>query len=404
MRAPMTELSVRGRTAALLIVVLVLAASFVTFEVAISNGPVIQTRGVHLTYSGKQVPITGFDAYGLATLWGSNRGCGGQFSDQQLVALFSKLPPRSVVRFDAFEGGLGVNPKTDQIDFTGLDRVFRAAEQHGIQLVPVLANEWGGCDDGAYKDLAWYQRGWQQTPSASLASADQLPALPLSYHDWVQAVVSRYATSQSLGMWEPVGEAEAGTCAASTLSNGCAWHITCPDPQAASSALRSFFDQVGVEIKLIDPTHLVEAGMIGGDQCGVAGNLYQKVISSPEIDVASIHDYLPELTLGGPMGSSFSDRVVQAHQLNKPIIDGEIGVDAATKKLGGGTAKCRTFAQRASFIRSQAALQFSQGVAGVLVWNLEPNPMSACSLGVLLTDPVVRNLPPKAFSPQIARW
>ena len=101
MRAPMTELSVRGRTAALLIVVLVLAASFVTFEVAISNGPVIQTRGVHLTYAGKQVPITGFDAYGLATLWGSNRGCGGQFSDQQLVALFSKLPPRSVVRFAA---------------------------------------------------------------------------------------------------------------------------------------------------------------------------------------------------------------------------------------------------------------------------------------------------------------
>jgi mannan endo-1,4-beta-mannosidase len=390
MRAPMGEFSVRGRTAALLIVVLVLAASFVTFEVAISNGPVIQSRGIHLTYSGRQAPITGFDAYGLATLWGSNRGCGGQFSDQQLATLFSRLPPRSVVRFDAFEGGLGVNPKTDQIDFTGLDRVFRAAEQHGIQLVPVLANEWGGCDDGAYKDLAWYQSGWQQTPSASLASADQLPAPPLSYHDWVHAVVSR--------------EAEAGTCAASTLSDGCAGHITCPDPAAAASALRSFFDQVGVEIKLLDPTHLVEAGMIGGDQCGVAGNLYQEVISSPEIDVASIHDYLPDLTLGGPMGSTFSDRVVQAHQLNKPIIDGETGVDAATKKLGGGTAKCRTFAQRASFIRSQAALQFSQGVAGVLVWNLEPNPMSSCSLGVLLTDPVVRNLPPKAFSPQIAQW
>jgi len=48
---------------------------------------------------------------------------------------FASLPANSLVRFDAFQGGLGVNTTTGAIDFTGLDRVFAAAEANNVTLI-----------------------------------------------------------------------------------------------------------------------------------------------------------------------------------------------------------------------------------------------------------------------------
>ena len=364
-----------------------------------STAPVLEVQGQHVTFNRHVIALTGFTAYGLATLWGDNRGCGGEFSDQQLNQLFSSIAPRAVVRFDAFEGGLGVNPTTGQLDFTGLDRVFAAAERHHIELMPVLANEWGGCDDGAYKDINWYEGGWQQVPDPALAQQAQLPALPLSYHDWVAAVVARYANSPSLGMWEPVGEAEAGTCLDGDLVNGCSGQVTCPDEEAASTALRSFFDDVGAEIRGIDPNHLIEAGLLGGDQCGLVGADYENVIASPGIDVASFHDFYGTDAFGGPQGSSVADRIAAAQAVHKPLLNAETGVPAAA-----GVGDCINLRTRLSQVRSKANAQLQAGITGFMVWNIEPNQIQGCSLGVMLNDPLLRVLRPVRFRQDVLTW
>ena len=108
----------------------------------------------------------------------------------------------------------------------------------------------------------------------------------------MNALVSRYADSPALGMWEPMSEAEASDCPAGFEENDeCGGHQTCPDEAAAASALDYFFTTVGAQIHVLDPEHLVEAGLIGGGQCGTSDADYQSVGASPGIDVLSIHDY-----------------------------------------------------------------------------------------------------------------
>ena len=105
----------------------------------------------------------------------------------------------------------------------------------------------------------------------------------------MNALVSRYADSPALGMWEPMSEAEASTVL--RLGGDAVYgHQTCPDEAAAASALDYFFTTVGAQIHVLDPEHLVEAGFLGGGQCGTSGRL-PNVGASPGIDVLSIHDY-----------------------------------------------------------------------------------------------------------------
>ena len=51
-------------------------------------------------------------------------------------------------------------------------------------------------------------------------------------------------------MWEPVGEAEAGTCPTDYLSNSCAGHTSCPNQTTAETALYNFFTTIGTQILL----------------------------------------------------------------------------------------------------------------------------------------------------------
>ena len=122
---------------------------------------------------------------------------------------------------------------------------------------------------------------------------------PLSYWDYMNELVSRYAVSPALGMWEPMSEAEASTCSAPYEGPTCEGHQTCPNEAVAARALKYFFTTVGAQIHSLDPEHLVEAGLLGGGQCGTAGTDYQSVGASPGIDVLSVHDYYGSEPLGG---------------------------------------------------------------------------------------------------------
>lgn len=369
-----------------LVVACVVAGGMVWSGVA--GAASIGVSGSSLTLNGTTAPVKGFVSYGIATDWGHNRGCGGQFSDSAMSDFFSTLPAGSVVRFDAFQGGLGVNPATGVVDWTGLDRVFNLAATHDVELIPVLANEWGGCDDGRFKNLSWFTGDYARLSPASLAATAGLPAPVMSYADWVSAVVNRYKNSPNLGMWEPIGEAEADTCPSAYWSNSCTGHRTCPNQATAMVALRSFFDAIGADIKGIDSTHPIEAGLLGGGQCGTAGTYYQSVGASSGLDVLSFHDYYGTNPFGGDMWNGVGVRVGQAATLGKPVIAGEDGILASST----GTAGCVDIPTRASQMEGKEASQLSNGVDGFIVWNFEPNPIAGCSYAVLSGDPLETGL------------
>jgi hypothetical protein len=76
----------------------------------------ITAQGQHLEIGGTPTLFTGFDAYQLATDWGTNGGCGSMASPAQMDAFFGSLRPDSLVRFWAFQGTMATNVHTGQTD------------------------------------------------------------------------------------------------------------------------------------------------------------------------------------------------------------------------------------------------------------------------------------------------
>ncbi len=261
----------------------------------------ITAAGQSLEVGGVPTKFTGFNAYQLATDWGTNAGCGGMATSAQTDAFFASLRPNSIVRFWAFQGNLATNIKTDQIDWGPLDNVFYAAAKYHVYLIPVISGQGNSCDGGHWQDPSWYSQGFMDVYNSTLDSNGR-GLDPLSYWDYMTELVSRYATSPALGMWEPFSEAEASTCPAAFQPTNCAGHQTCPSEAVASADLRYFFTTVGARIHSLDPTHLVEAGFLGSGQCGTSWTDYQNVGASPGIDVLSVHDYYGSYRYGrGPV-------------------------------------------------------------------------------------------------------
>ena len=77
----------------------------------------ITAQGQHLEIGGVPTVFTGYNAYQLATDWGTNAGCGGMASPAQIDAFFASLRPDSLVRFWAFQGTMATNVHTGQIDW-----------------------------------------------------------------------------------------------------------------------------------------------------------------------------------------------------------------------------------------------------------------------------------------------
>ncbi len=344
----------------------------------------ITTQGQHLEIGGVPTVFTGYNAYQLATDWGTNAGCGGS-SAAQVDSFFASLPPDSLVRFWAFQGTIATNVHTGQLDWVPLDNVFYEAAKYHVYLIPVISDQGGGCDDGHWQDPAWYSGGFQDVYDSATGSYGS-GLTPLSYWDYMNALVSRYADSPALGMWEPMSEAEASTCTAEFEPNNCGGHQTCPDEAAAANALNYFFTTVGDQIHLLDPEHLVEAGFLGGGQCGTAGSDYTSVGSSPGIDVLSVHDYYGPVPLGGDQWNGMAMRFAQAKTLNKPIITGEAGIEA-----GIGQGGCVSLQQRANDMAAKMSAQFAAGDSAFLVWDWLPAALGSCSYNTGPTDSSLLN-------------
>ena len=302
------------------------ATQKVATSLSIANSPIIQASGTQLYLYGAPYHFVGVNAYEAATDWGTNAGCGADLSDVQLDQLFASLPPNSLVRFWAFQGTMATNVNTHQLDWGPLDRVFAAAAAHSQRLVVTVTDQGGTCDGGHWQDPAWYDGGFRAVFNDP-TTTDGRGLTPLSYWTYLQDIVSRYADSPALGMWEPISEAEASTCPQQFQPTSCSGHQTCPEESVAASALRYFFDNVGAEIHSLDPRHLVESGLLGGGQCGTEGSDYQYVSASPGIDVLSYHDYWGTAPIGGDQWNGMAVRFHQSLAVGKPIIAGELGLD-----------------------------------------------------------------------------
>ncbi len=347
------------------------------------SGPTIQARGTQLYLNGSPYHFVGVNAYELATQWGVNAGCGAELSDAQLNQLFSSRPANSLVRFWAFQATIATNMTTHQLDWGPLDRVFAAAAAHNQRLIAVIGGQGSGCDSGHWQDPSWYSGGFRSVYNDP-STTDGRGLAPLSYWTYLQDLVSRYAGSPALGMWEPMSEAEASTCPPQDEPTSCSGHQTCPNESAAAIALRYFFDTVGAEIHSLDPNHLVESGLLGGGQCGTQGMDYQYVSASPGIDVLSYHDYYGLNAMGGDQWNGLAVRFHQSVALKKPIVDGEAGL------MAGQAPGCMTDSERNAEFEAKAQAQAAAGSSGMLLWDWVPSISSACSYDIPPSDNVLQ--------------
>jgi mannan endo-1,4-beta-mannosidase len=351
---------------------------------AIRDRPFVQSSGIQLFLNGSAYRFTGVDAYEGATQWSTNAGCGGQLSDAQLDQLFTSMPPNSMIRIWAFQGTIATDKETHRLDWGPLDRVVTAAAAHHQRVILALTDQGGTCDGGHWQDPSWFSGGFR-TVYNSPSTTDGKGLTPLSYWMFLQAIVEQFKNAPGLGMWEPISEAEASTCAPQYQPLQCSGHQTCPDEATAASALRYFYDTVGDKIHLLDPRHPVENGLLGGGQCGTQGADYQYVSASPGIDVLSYHDYWGSSLVGGDRWNGLAVRLAQSMALAKPIIAGEAGLNA------GSGAGCMTDSTRNRIMVDKKAAQFRGGSSGFLVWNWVPDVSSACSYDVTPDDPLMQS-------------
>jgi hypothetical protein len=374
-------------------------AGTVNVTVVTPKGASANTRADQLTYASTgQLPITasnqnldiggiptkftGVNAYQLATAWGTNNGCGTMEAPAKIAALFASLGPGSLVRFWAFQGDFATEVSSGAIDWAPLDQVFYLAATYHVYLIPTITDQGGTCDGGHWQDPSWYDGGYRDvfnTPDDS----DGAGLTPLSYWSYMSDLVNRYKNSPALGMWEPISEAEASSCPAHYQPDNCSGNQTCPDEATAAADLTSFFNVVGGEIHSLDPTHLVEEGLLGGGQCGTQGADYARVGASSGIDVLSVHDYYGTVPLGGDTANGLSVRFAQAALLDKPIITGEAGI------LAGSAPGCDNLAARKVAMAAKLRRQFALGSSALLVWNWVTGPLGPCSYNTGPGDPLL---------------
>jgi mannan endo-1,4-beta-mannosidase len=345
----------------------------------------ITASGTNLEIGGVPTKFTGVNAFEIATAWGTNAGCGGMETPAQIASLFAALAPDSIVRFWAFQGSFATDTATGAVNWAPVDQVFYLAARYHVYVLPAITDQGGACDGGHWQDPSWYSGGYKSVFNDA-ANSNGSGLTPLSYWTYLQQLVRRYRNSPALGMWEPVSEPEASTCPATYQAASCWGHQTCPNEALATNDLLSFFDNVGGELHTLDPSHLVEAGFLGGGECGTSGTDYERVGASPGVDVLSVHDYDGPALIGGDRANGLGTRFSQADDLGKPIITGEVGIEA------GDGPSCMTTTQRAVYMAEKLYAQFAAGSSAFLIWNWSPDPTDRCGYNTDPGDPLMRLL------------
>ncbi len=327
-------------------------------------------QGDQLTLGGVPYRPSGLNAYHLATDHNINYGCGEANSQANIDEFFASLAPNSMTRFWAFQHQ-AFNKNTGAIDFTTIDRVIQSAERAGQKLIVTIGNQGRDCDMPAQKDENWYAGGYRNVYNTGTynGSGTLNKSAPLSYWDWMNRIVPRYANSPAVAIWEPINEPYPST----VRSDGSQYCSS-----TAPATLRTFFDTVGQQIHSLAPNHLVGSGLIGSGQCGAGGADYETLHQSPGLDVASYHDYgHDDSPIPGDQWNGLQRRIDQMARIAKPLIVGEVGITAAD-----GVSGCNTTAVRRDKLKAKADAQFRAGVDAFIPWVWSKTTRTSCDYDI----------------------
>lgn len=301
------------------------------------SGPVFVGRsGSRLTLAGQPWGFVGMNVYNMSSTgdcWYPMAGTGGLA--EAVAASGSTVVRGWFYQPMVADGG--------QIDWGVFDDTLARARSAGVRVVVTLADHWAYCESGGEKAPSWYETGYAADHAADWPSPGD--PLPLTYREYVAAIVARYRDDPTILAWQPVNEPQ--VCGA-----------------GGADTLLSFTDDVTSLIKSLDPNHLVSLGTIGSGQCGTSMDEYRTLHDLPAVDWCEIHDYYGPTgtTLPGDQWNGVGVRFDQCAAIDKPVVFGEIGI--RLDQTAGGTTQERAYAFAEKLDTYRAA-----GATGALVWD-----------------------------------
>ena len=266
-------------------------------------------------------------------------GCGSAnevFSDADIDALFASLPDNILVRTWAFPGN---KAKTDKI--------IKSAEKYNIKLILTLGDGRSSCGhiDGARdgewssKTEAWYTTGFRG-----------------EYLTHVKDMADTYKNSPAIGMWEMLNE----------------------PIDVSVQVIKSFYNEVGMELKKADPNHLVSTGTWAPwAYDGVEG--FQNIHNSNYIDVGSLHEGDQDVVESW----HFSTSMQAMKNLNKVLMVSDIGIES------GSTGCFYDRAGRAEMMKKKFDNYFTKGAGAALASSLVKTAPDDCSGLFDINDPIM---------------
>ncbi len=320
----------------------------------------VYADGTRLLLDGEPYLFLGVNVYGAANDRAMSFACGpaannGRNQEEYLNAMFTEMENMGVnaVRFWAFPSFALRNAGGSSIlDFSAIDRVIRYAREHKSKVIPVLENQWNHCPGSIHKYSDWYASGYR-APYGEY---------PLSFVEYVDAIVARYRDEPAILMWQIMNEAQ------SEELNGVA------DPES----LRRFAEALSARIKELDPNHLVSLGTIGRGQAGIDNENFVLLHQLEAIDVVEAHDYRHEEEAWPSSNFHSIDRAYRiAQELGKPFFIGEAGI-CRVRFSPEESADCGeefSLEERAALFDAKLnAALVERNVAGYLLWEWDNPP------------------------------
>jgi mannan endo-1,4-beta-mannosidase len=299
-------------------------------QTAPAASPFVTRQGTQLYADGQPYRFIGlniFNANSMNNCW-YTMGTGSG-----LDSSLSAIPGQNVFRAWFFQQEATPNGVRD---WSAFDHTLAVAKAHGERVMVTLADEWGSCEDGLYKNEGWYQSGYR----TAIAPGSTEP-----YRDWVAAMVNRYRNDPTIMAWQLMNEAEDSTTVFQSACSG-----------TADATLISWATDMASLVKGADTNHLLSLGTLGTGQCGTGD--YGALHAVSDIDLCESHDYAePMSPMPGDQWHGLQARINQCAALNKPLFMGETGISSVG-----------TLQQRASLFQAKFSAQFSAGVVGELVW------------------------------------
>ncbi len=299
-------------------------------------------------------PWVGVNVWGLAAA-ADVYTCGGTSvpQGQYLDSTFSHLKANGiqVVRFWAFQS-YATGPDGLR-NWAALDRVFAAADSHGIWLIPVLSNNWTDCD---YWPVSEYPNGGRRKDTTDWYRADYrspYDGYPASYTDWVREAVGRYRNQPKVVAWEVANEPQARSYLDADLR-----------------VFDAFLADATTRIRTADPGTPVSLGSIGTGQPGFNGIRYKDLLQRLPAGYATAHDYhYPGEPLPRAPGCEYHclrSTLLDARAAERPFYVGEAGV-----------VGCDTYRSERLLDKMRAA--FHAGASGYVFWAYRDDaPADAC--------------------------